>query len=72
MAAPTFTHCAGSLAVYDGTRRIGNLVPRAGKLEAYDAEGIYIASFPENDRRAAMRAVSAADAKAREMREAAA
>lgn len=57
------------LMIRDGTRAVGHLVPRGEKLEAFTAEGEYIASFPAKARKEAMRAVSAADKAAREQKE---
>jgi hypothetical protein len=62
----------GTMSVYDGSRRIGALVPRAGKLECFDVEGVYICSVAERDRKAGMRAVAEADKKRREIAGAAA
>lgn len=58
---------AGSMAVYDGSRRLGSIVPRAGKLECFDVKGVYICSVAERDRKAGMRAVAEADRKRRAM-----
>lgn len=56
---------AEHLVIRDGTRPVGHLVPRGDKLEAFDAAGNYLASFPAKARKEAMSAVSAADKVAR-------
>ncbi len=46
-----------ALTVFDGADRVGSLVERAGKFEAFDIEGRHLGTFP--DLRAASRAIPA-------------
>jgi hypothetical protein len=57
------------LIVKDGMRTLGHIVEKKDRLEAFTADGVYLASFPAKSRKEAMRAVSAADRAAREQKE---